>query len=71
MFNYTMTNADKQKIAGFIDLAGDFLTSGYKSGHVEYNFFQNEIKTNTFNASHESDSLEKIASVIIHIFHFK
>jgi len=67
MFKYTMTDADRQKLAGFIDLADNFLTSGYKSGPIEYIFKQNDIKTNSFkslNSSQESDSLEKIASEI-------
>jgi len=33
-----MTVTDKQKIAGFLDLAGDFLGSGYKSEEKIYNF---------------------------------
>ena len=62
-----MTSAEKQKLAGFIDLAGDFLTSGYKSEPIEYNFDQIEVKTNTFksfNTPQETDSLEVIASGI-------
>ena len=64
MFNYNMTNADKQKLAALIDLAGDFLTSGYKGEPKEYNFIQKEFKTESNNLSdntQDSDSLDKIS----------
>jgi len=64
-----MTAVEKQKIAGFLDLAGDFLSSGYRSEPKEYKFEDDkaapETKENMAADSPDTpDSIEKIAAEI-------
>jgi len=66
-----MTTEEKQKLAGFLDLAGDFLTTGYKGEQKEYQFDEHyETAENiTLNDSQKidnsnDDSLGKIAAEI-------
>jgi len=70
-----MTAVEKQKIAGFLDLAGDFLSSGYRNEPKEYKFEDDKaaIETkekpgvnsqNTPNIIDSSDTIEKIAAEI-------
>jgi len=65
-----MTIEDKQKLAFFIGLAGDYLTSGYNSGEKEYHFnTSSESDDTSFNVSHNNasqntDTLDKIAEEI-------
>jgi DNA polymerase len=58
--NKDMTNADKLKIAAFLDITEDFLGSGYKSERESYNFEYNEKNDIEGNV----DSIEKIAEEI-------
>jgi len=51
-----MTSSDKHKIADFLDLAGDFLGSGYKSEQKEYQFKDSFPSAN--------DTIEKITEEI-------
>ena len=37
-----MTAAEKQKTASFINLAGDFISTGYRSKYIEYDFNDDE-----------------------------
>ena len=67
-----MTAVEKQRIAGFLDLAGDFLASGYRSAQKEYHFKDDDISPATVPAQAAEnsvqddtiDSLEKIAEEI-------
>jgi len=62
-----MTAAEKQKISGFLDLAGDFLSSGYRTTQKDYNF---EDDREAVPESKEppvddgSDTIEKVAAEI-------
>ena len=57
-----MTSAEKHKIAGFLDLAGDFLVCGYRSDQKEYQFDDdNEL---SYNSALTADSLEQIADEV-------
>ena len=55
-----MTSADKQKIAGFLDIAGDFLDSGYKTAEKEYRFDDDNAPA----APAGDDTIELIAEEI-------
>jgi len=55
-----MVAAEKQKIAEFLDIAGDFLGSGYRSEPKEYQF-NDEVSSPAKNGS---DSLEQIAAEV-------
>jgi len=57
-----MTVEEKQKIACFLDLAGDSLYSGYKGKQKIYDFSEKETVTN--NAAAQCDTLEKIIKEI-------
>ena len=57
------TCAEKQKLAGFIDLTGDFLTSGYKSEHKEYHF-KDDSSSQSIKALNNSDTIESIKTEI-------
>ena len=64
-----MTAAEKQKIAGFLDLSGDFLSSGYRGAQRDYQFTDDEVTPAGEGAqaaenSAQGDSLEKIAAEI-------
>ena len=67
-----MTIEEKQKIAEFIDLTGDFITSGYRGEKREYNFSEaalpEEVPALSVSqidySSQNEDSLEKIAAEI-------
>ena len=66
-----MTSEDKQKLASFIDLAGDYLSSGYNSGLKEYHFdassAADDIPVNTSHnndVTHNTDTTGKIAAEI-------
>jgi len=59
-----MTSAEKQKIACFLDIAGDYLDSGYKSDCKEYHFTDDtEITVNAVHSikNDDADTIEKIA----------
>ena len=56
-----MTILEKQKIASFLDLAGDFHNFGYKGEHREYDFPETD---NHLVTSLNTDSIEKIAQEI-------
>jgi DNA polymerase len=66
-----MTKIDKQKIADFLDIAADHLSSGYKKDPVEYNFNDDEIKNddiigqNANELERNADSIEQVAQEII------
>jgi DNA polymerase len=62
MLNINMTSIDKQKIAGFLDLAGNFLNSGYHLKQTEYNFDETEAPASQ--SQNSDNSLEKIAAEI-------
>jgi DNA polymerase len=57
-----MTALEKQKIAGFLDTAGDYLSSGYKGEQREYNFepLNEPAAINSFT----DDSLDQITAEI-------
>ena len=55
-----MTSFDKQKVADFLDVTGDFLGLGYKSARREYNFEDD----NPADLPNRADSLELIAEEI-------
>jgi DNA polymerase len=60
-----MTAAEKQKIASFLDTAGDFLSSGYRSAQKDYNFADDAPPENREpQAAEGSDTIEKIAAEI-------
>jgi len=71
-----MTPMDKQKAAEFLDLAGDFLGSGYKSEQKDYKFNDEPLEASgrvseailqtsaTQNKDFGLDSIEKIAAEI-------
>jgi len=59
-----MTIADKQKTAVFVDLAFDYLSSGYKSEPKEYNFEEYQAPELTAATSIKEDTLEQIYSEI-------
>jgi DNA polymerase len=59
-----MTAAEKEKIAGFLDLTRDFLTTGYRSEKKNYNFEDDISSVDKINIPKEEDSLEKIAAEI-------
>jgi len=63
-----MTAAEKQKIAGFLDIAGDFLSSGYRSEREEYKFDDDkavEVKEKpVVDGPDTPDTIEKIAAEI-------
>ena len=67
-----MISEEKQKIADFLDLAGDFLTTGYRGEQKEYNFDESpdtaeDITLNNsqnINNSYNNDSLDKITAEI-------
>jgi len=74
-----MTAVEKQKMAGFLDIAQDFLNSGYHGANKEYRFYDdvpaeketqasqvNDCAQGTYiiKSGGESDSLEKIAAEI-------
>jgi len=54
-----MTLSEKEKIAGFLNLSNDFLTSGYKNTHRPLC-----LQTENIESTQESDCLEKIAQDI-------
>jgi len=56
-----MTSIDKQKIAGFLDIASDFLGSGYKSEPKDYQFDDTQAAVKP---EISLDSIEKIAEEI-------
>jgi len=56
-----MTAADKQKTAAFLDIAGDYLSSGYLGERKEYNF---DEPVKTADIIKKEDSLEIIADEI-------
>ena len=61
-----MTVDDKQKVASFLDLAGDFLGSGYKSEDRNYNFSDELPVKNEEPQNHNksADTVEQIASEV-------
>jgi DNA polymerase len=61
-----MTAAEKQKLAEFLDLAGDFISSGYKSEDKEYSFEDDGelIMQVSGEQGIKSDSIESIAEEI-------
>jgi DNA polymerase len=66
-----MTADEKQRIAGFLDLAGDFLASGYRSTHRDYQFEDDKVSTMamagggiTQTGDNGGDSLDQIAAEI-------
>jgi len=64
-----MTASEKQKTAEFLDLAGDFLSSGYRSERKEYKFDDDRAAPETkekpaVNGTNIPDTIEKIASEI-------
>jgi len=60
--NNDMTAVEKQKTALFLDLAGDYLSSGYRSGFKDYKF--EDDKTAPETEEKGSDTIEKIADEI-------
>ncbi|MDR0465237.1 MAG: uracil-DNA glycosylase [Treponema sp.] len=58
-----MTSAEKQKIACFLDIAGDYLGSGYKSACNEYQFDDDTENSPQITQSN-ADSIEIIAQEI-------
>jgi DNA polymerase len=64
-----MTAEEKQRIACFLDLAGDFLNSGYRDSQREYKFaddidVQAEKAQANGNSQKKDDSIEQIAEEI-------
>ena len=70
-----MTADEKQRIAGFLEFAGDFLDSGYRSERGDYQFEDDEVLRageettatgdgGTQTGGNSGDSLEQIASEI-------
>ena len=61
-----MTSADKSKVANFLDIAGDFLGSGYRSEPKDYRFEDIHIDDTQAAVKPEIsvDSIEKIAEEI-------
>jgi len=66
-----MTVEEKQKLAGFLDLAGDFLITGYMGEQKEYNFDEPPdpaenitLNSQNINDPNNGDSIEKIAAEI-------
>ena len=66
-----MTVEEKQKLAGFVDLTGDFLTTGYRGEQKVYHFdeypdpAENIIhNSQNINDPNNDDSIEKIAAEI-------
>jgi len=61
-----MTSAEKQKIAFFLDITGDFLGSGYRSARKEYQFEDDTFSSAEIRQTPEitSDSTGQIASEI-------
>lgn len=57
-----MTTTEKQKIADFLDLTGDFLGCGYRSEKKEYSF--SEGKTVQPQSASNGNTLEQIAAEI-------
>ncbi|MCL2180166.1 MAG: uracil-DNA glycosylase [Treponema sp.] len=64
MLNDDMTSADKEKIAGFLHVAGDFLGSGYISEKIDYQFDDIPPTVDGKTVSVKDDSLEQIADEI-------
>ena len=64
--NNYMTAAEKQKVAGFLDLAGDYLSSGYRSDQRDYNFEDDRAATEAKEkpAVDGLEGIEKIAAEI-------
>jgi DNA polymerase len=60
-----MTAVEKQKVAGFLDLAGDYLSSGYRSEKKDYNF-EDDAAPETVErpAVDGAETIEKIAAEI-------
>jgi len=54
-----MTAVEKEKIASFLDLTEHFLSSGYRGQTKEYNFSDDEVRSDS-----RSDSIEQIAAEI-------
>jgi len=61
-----MTSVDKQKVANFLDITGDFLGSGYRSEPKDYQFEDTYIDITQAAAKPETseDTIEKIADEI-------
>jgi len=60
-----MTAVEKQKVAGFLDLAGDYLSSGYRSEKKDYNFEDDAApKVDEKPAVDGAETIEKIAAEI-------
>jgi len=60
-----MTAIEKQKVAGFLDLAGDYLSSGYKSEKKDYNFEDDAVPKADEKPEFEgAETIEKIAAEI-------
>ena len=56
---------EKQKVAGFLDLAGDYLSSGYRSEQRDYNFEDDTApETGENPAAGDAEAIEKIAAEI-------
>ena len=74
--NYNMTAVEKQKTADFLDLAADFLGSGYRSAQRDYLFQDDEAPSaqkgetpsqsgaDSIEGVDNGDSIEKIAAEI-------
>jgi len=60
-----MTAIEKQRVAGFLDLAGDYLSSGYKSERKEHNFEDDAVPDNKEKPIvNGAETIEKIAAEI-------
>ena len=59
-----MTAVEKQKVAGFLDLAGDYLSSGYRSEKKEHNFEDDAAPETREKPVDEVETIEKIAAEI-------
>ena len=59
-----MTNTDNAKIAAFLDIAEDFLGSGYRSEKENYFFEDNAENSIENNIENNHDSIEKIAEEV-------
>jgi len=59
-----MTAVEKQKVAGFLDLAGDYLFSGYRSEKREHNFEDDAAVETGEKPAVDGESIEKIAAEI-------
>jgi len=60
-----MTAVEKQRVAGFLDLAGDYLSSGYRSEKRDYNFEDDAVPDNKEKPIvNGAESIEKIAAEI-------